>query len=279
MTGVGFGLEDSLLSGNVPQLIDGINPLDILFEGDDDEEEDEESQNSNFGSKKNSYGSERFPNFNDFEPRFDINDRKNSDFSSSGNGEVDRKQLKSEIAMLINDIGRVEEENASKGNVQEDVSTSFGSRKDRRAKKRSDYDNAYINENGNNIGGERGFGNQGGSDDYAISVSNMMREINKNDDEIRNEKRNKFDNQNNQNNNQNGNSKVDQVMGQMGYYDNNENVEKEVEFQMYDLEVEEEVVEGGEGEGQEAEITSENNYSENISEEEEEEDYSLIGDD
>ena len=160
MTGVGFGPDNIYRSGGEESLTPGSNilssigdldPLDILFEGDEEEEEEEDrDRNNNFGKKyNNGFGSEKFNNFNDFETRFEYNDRRENDIA-----------LKSELSALIEDIGK-----QGQGQGEGEGEEGTGSRRDRRARKFGDN---------NRVGA--------GEDDESRLISNMIREIGKNED-------------------------------------------------------------------------------------------------
>jgi hypothetical protein len=146
MTGVGFapdsiyrttGDEAMVPGGSFLSNIGDIDPLDILFEGDDDDEDlqDEEDRNNNFKKKYNSYGSDKVESLSDFETRFDYNDRTESE-----------RSIKFEISSLIGSIaddedGRSEAgvEGGSEGQAGGGVGAEgWGSRKDRRLRKFGD---------------------------------------------------------------------------------------------------------------------------------------------
>lgn len=256
------------ITGNLLDNVDGMDPLDILFEGDEEEETDEIP--SNMYGRKSNFGAEKFANINDFESRFDFDDRRKAGLTPEG--EVDKERLKVEISNLISDIGRQENQKGFRQEEEEGSEGNFGSRKDRRAKKRNDYENSSSY---NSNGESRGFSSGGnGDDEYTQAVSNMMREINKNDNEIRN---NNYLNTL-QNDNMRGTGKgfqVEEVLAGMGF-DSNESEKDVAEFQMYDVdedEDEEEILES-----EEVLIVEKKDEIEGDIEEEGEE-YSLIGDD
>ena len=143
MTGVGFapdsiyrttGDEAMVPGGSFLSNIGDIDPLDILFEGDDDDEDlqDEEDRNTNFKKKYNSYGSDKVENISDFETRFDYNDRTESE-----------RSMKFEISSLIDSIAD-DEEGRSEVGVEGGRegggggAEGWGSRKDRRLRKFGD---------------------------------------------------------------------------------------------------------------------------------------------
>lgn len=154
MTGIGFGPDNIYRSGGEESLTPGgsilssigdLDPLDILFEGDEEEEEEEEDRDRNYNfSKKysNGFGSEKSNNFNDFETRFEYNDRLENESA-----------LKNQLSALIDDIGKQGEEGT-------------GSRRDRRARKFGDNSSVGA-----------------GEDDESRLISNMIREIGKNEDQ------------------------------------------------------------------------------------------------
>ena len=137
MTGVGFGpdnlyrsnAEDSPIpGGNILLNIGDVNPLDILFEGDEEEDDEksefEEKKNSFVSKYSNGFGGERnTPNFNDFESRFDFNDRK-----------IDEDNVRS----LSNEMTSQGEISAGLGGdrtFSTDRGGGTGSRRERRAEK------------------------------------------------------------------------------------------------------------------------------------------------
>ena len=248
--------------------MDSINPLDILFEG-DDEEEVEEIPKTMYGRQSN-FGSEKFANINDFESRFDFEDRKKSGLTAEG--EEDKERLKIEISNLISDISRQDTLKGIRQEEEEGENNNFGSRKDRRARKRNDYENSSSN---NANGESRGFSSGvNGEDEYTQAVSNMMREINKNDNEIRNNNYlntnyyKNVDKNENKNENQRG---AEEVSSQLGLKNNVQEREVE-EFQMYDIEEEITIA-------NEEELVVENERMVEEEDESDAEDYSLIGDD
>jgi hypothetical protein len=218
MTGVGFGPDNIYRTGGEESLAPGssilssigdLDPLDILFEGDEEEEEEEDrDRNSNFGKKyNNGFGSEKFNNFNDFETRFDYNDRQENESA-----------LKNELSALIEDIGKQGEEET-------------GSRRDRRARKFGDT---------NSVGA--------GEDDESRLISNMIREIGKNEDQY-------------------DSDIINSIQANSALYTSNDmdSIYDEKEVEEEEIEVEEDIYE--------EEVVHENK------EEDLEEEYSLIGDD
>ena len=282
MSGVGFGpdnlyrIGEDSLTGKLLENMDSINPLDILFEGDDDEEVEEVEVPKNMYGRQSNFGAEKFANINDFESRFDFEERKKSGLTSEG--DVDKERLKIEISNLISDIGRQDGQRGFRQEAEEGEgeNNNFGSRKDRRARKRNDYESSSSN----NVNGEsRGFSvGANGEDEYTQAVSNMMREINKNDNEIRNNNylnTNSYKNVNtyenkNENSNENENQKLAEESYSSSGFKNNESGGGIEEFQMYD--VEEEIPMDNE-----EDLVFEN--KDIVEEDSDAEEYSLIGDD
>ena len=173
MTGVGFapdsiyrvtGDEAMVPGGSFLSNIGDIDPLDILFEGDDDDDDvqDEEDRNDNFKKKYNSYSSDKIESLSDFETRFDFNDRTESE-----------KSMKFEISSLIDSITDDEEGRRESsvgdggregGERGSESSQGFGSRKDRRLRKFGD--SSLVAE----------------GDDSRL-INNLIREMNRNTDQ------------------------------------------------------------------------------------------------